>query len=73
MPLTTVIVRRRHRGRYGWYPIAEAIWAWVAIVAIALIPFDSLAPLVTAAIVAPGAFFGSVRVIAEIADAKAGR
>lgn len=74
MPITTLSPRSRRRGSYAWYPIACAVWALVAVVAVALMPLDTgIPPLVFCVVVAPGAFFATVQITATIADASARR
>jgi len=72
MPITHLQQSRRRRGRYGWYPAAEAAWALVVVVVV-FSPLLVVLPELTLALLgAPGAFFASVRVVAAIATAKAG-
>lgn len=73
MPITHVQRRRRRHAQYSWYPLAEALWGLVAIIATALLPLSEMHPLVYLAVIAPGAFFGVVRVIAGVAEAEAHR
>lgn len=71
MPITHLHQPRRRRGRYGWYPVAEALWAFVVVVVVFSPLLVVLPEMALALLGAPGAFFASVRVVAAIATMKA--
>lgn len=80
MPITTPAVitapDRRTAGphrvdRLAWYPIVEAIWALVIVVAFIAVPVDVLEPWF-AIVLAPGAVFAFVRLCAGLSDLRGG-
>lgn len=61
--------RRRRASSYAWYPVAEAVWALFVIVAVCVFPLPDVPSLLMVAVLAPGAFFATVRIVAGIAVA----